>query len=89
MYFCTWGITGVYVWKRIWEDNVYVPAWGDDGGRWWKWDENYVEKYDYKKDVINIADLEPSVKKVEEANNKVNLLLQKQTSKLKCDLCDY
>ena len=39
--------------------------------------------------MINITDLEPSLKKVEEAMNKVNLLLQEQTSKLKCDLCDF
>ena len=44
-------------------------------------DENDEENDDdkkYDKDVINIADLEPSLKKVQEAMNKVNLLLQKK-----------
>ena len=39
--------------------------------------------------MINITDLEPILKKVEEAMNKINLLLQRQTSQLKCDLCEF
>ena len=46
-------------------------------------DENGVNK------LVNVTDLEPSLKKVEEAMEKVNNLLQKQLSVLKCDLCEF
>ena len=39
--------------------------------------------------LIKVRDLEPSIKKVEEAMEKVNVLLKKQTSALKCDLCEF
>ena len=39
--------------------------------------------------LVKIRDLEPSIKKVEEAMKKVNVLLQKQTSALKCDDCEF
>jgi hypothetical protein len=42
-----------------------------------------------KSELIKITDLEPSLKKVEEAMTKVNILLQKQSSLLKCDLCEF
>ena len=42
-----------------------------------------------EKDLVKITDLEPSLKKVEEAMNKVNILLQKQNFLLKCDICDF
>ena len=51
-------------------------------------EENDVDKRN-EKDLIKITDLEPSLKKVEEAMNKVNVLLQKNTSLLKCDLCEF
>ena len=46
-------------------------------------DENGV------KHLVNVTDLEPSLKKVEEAMEKVNNLLQKQVSALKCNLCEF
>ena len=64
----------------MWEDNDESEDENDE--------ENDDDKK-YDKDVINITDLEPSLKKVQEAMNKVNLLLQKQTSQLKCDLCEF
>ena len=39
--------------------------------------------------LVKIRDLEPSIKKVEEAMKKVSVLLQKQTSALKCDDCEF
>ena len=42
---------------------------------------------DESNNVITIADIEPSMNKVEEAMEKVNELLKKQ--KLKCDECDF
>ena len=51
-------------------------------------DEDDVEKND-EENIITINDIEPSLKKVEEAMDKVNILLQKQTSLLKCDACDF
>ena len=45
--------------------------------------ENGVNK------LVNVTDLEPSHRKVEEAMEKVNNLLQKQLSVLKCDLCEF
>ena len=41
------------------------------------------------KNLVNVSDLEPILKKVEDAMEKVNTLLQKQLSALKCDLCDF
>ena len=55
-------------------------------------DESDEENKDEKrsgKDLIKITELEPSLKKVEEAMDKVNVLLQKTTSPLKCDLCEF
>ena len=37
--------------------------------------------------IFNVEDLEPSLKKVEDAMNKVEQLIL--TSKLKCDKCDF
>jgi hypothetical protein len=42
-----------------------------------------------EKDLVKITDLEPSLKKVEEAMNKVNILLQTKKILLKCDICDF
>ena len=39
--------------------------------------------------LIKIEDLEPSLKKVEEAMEKVKVMIQKQTSILKCDQCEF
>ena len=39
--------------------------------------------------LVNVNDLEPSLKKVEEAMDKVNTLLQNQLSALKCNLCEF
>ena len=39
--------------------------------------------------LIQVRDLEPSIKKVEEAMEKVNVLLKKHSSALKCDLCEF
>ena len=50
-------------------------------------DEDDVDKND--DNIITINDIEPCLKKVEEAMDKVNVLLQKQTSILKCDTCDF
>ena len=55
-------------------------------------DESGDEDEDEKsngKDLVKITDLEPSLKKVEEAMKKVNVLMQKNTSLLKCDLCEF
>ena len=38
---------------------------------------------------IKIEDLEPSLKKVEEAMENVKMMIQKQTSNLKCDQCEF
>ena len=50
-------------------------------------DEDDADKND--DNIITINDIEPCLKKVEEAMDKVNVLLQKQTSILKCDACDF
>ena len=50
-------------------------------------DEKDVDKNE--ENIITINDIEPSLKKVEEAMDKVNILLQKQTFALKCDTCDF
>ena len=44
---------------------------------------------DTEDSLIKVRDLEPSIKKVEEAMEKVNVLLKKHTSALKCDLCEF
>ena len=53
-------------------------------------DERDVDRNDNdEENIITINDIEPSLKKVEEAMDKVNILLQKQTFALKCDTCDF
>jgi hypothetical protein len=39
--------------------------------------------------VVNIEEIEPCLKKVEEAMEKVKIMIEKQTSILKCDLCEF
>ena len=54
-------------------------------------DENGRDDDDNQDEVsfIKIEDLEPSLKKVEEAMEKVKMMIQKQTSILKCDQCEF
>ena len=48
-------------------------------------DENNEDEYLFK-----VKDIEPSLRKVEQAMDKIQqLLMPEQTSKLKCDKCDF
>ena len=40
-------------------------------------------------ETIQIKDLEPSLRKVEEAMEKVNDLLKKKSDNLVCDVCEF
>ena len=55
-------------------------------------DEEDAESEDddeHEENDVDITDLEPSLKKVAEALEKVTDLLRKQTSPLKCNFCDF
>ena len=41
------------------------------------------------RNLVNVTDLEPSMRKVEDTMEKVHTLLQRQFSALRCDLCDF
>ena len=70
-------------------DERYVSDDEDDAESEDESDEENDDDKKNEKEVIRITDLEPSLKKDEEAMNKVNVLLQKKTSLLKCDLCEF
>ena len=53
-------------------------------------DENGKDEVIKDDNLFKVEDLEPSLRKVEEAMNKVQqLLMPETTSKLKCDKCDF
>ena len=52
-------------------------------------DKNYDNSENYDPNLVQITDLEPSIRKVEEAMAKVNDLLNNKSDKLKCDKCDF
>ena len=52
-------------------------------------DESDNDDENDDKNLVNVTDLEPSIKTYEDAMEKVNTLLQKQFSALKCDLCEF
>ena len=52
-------------------------------------DESEDDEENDDKNLVNVTDLERSMNKVEDAMEKVNILLQKQFSTLKCDLCEF
>ena len=61
---------------------------GDEGDESDGADDDELEEHEYLR-TVKIMDLEPSLKKVEEAMNKVNNLMKMQASRLKCDQCDF
>ena len=52
-------------------------------------DTNVDDPETYDPNFVQITDLEPSIRKVEEAMAKVNELLNNKSDKLKCDKCDF
>ena len=52
-------------------------------------DEDDEDDNQNEESLIKIEDLEPSLKKVEEAMEKVKMMIEKQTSILKCDQCEF
>ena len=51
-------------------------------------DDNNLDEHEYLK-TVKIMDLEPSLKKVEEAMKKVNDLMKQKAASLQCDECDF
>ena len=60
----------------------------DDGDESENDDDDDDDSQDVE-NIVNIEDLEPSLKKVEEAMEKVKKAIQQQTSILKCDQCEF
>ena len=55
-------------------------------------EKNEVAENDQANDdehIVKIGDIEPSLRKVEEAMDKVEQLLQNKTSNIKCNICDF
>ena len=52
-------------------------------------DENNDEVNNDDEVIVKIGDIEPSLRKVEEAMDKVEQLLQNKTSNIKCNICDF
>ena len=53
-------------------------------------DENNEDENNEDEHLFKVKDIEPSLRKVEQAMDKIQqLLMPEQTSKLKCDQCDF